>query len=66
MKFRKFVLSSDNDIEVAMEINSTPLRALQLIRELENENRKLTMMIEEGIGFEEMSNPDDEINPHSR
>lgn len=30
------------------------------------ENRKLTQMIEEGIGFEELQNPDDQIPPHQK
>ena len=33
---------------------------------IEQENSKLKWMIEEGIGFEDLYNPDDEIHPQSR
>jgi hypothetical protein len=36
------------------------------IRELKEKNSKLQRIIEEGITFEDLYNPDDEINPQSR
>lgn len=36
------------------------------IQSLKNENSKLKRMIEEGIGFEDLYNPDDQIHPQSR
>lgn len=36
------------------------------IQMLTKENSKLKWMIEEGIGFEDLHNPDDQIHPQSR
>lgn len=39
---------------------------IDLIIKRDNEINRLTSMIEEGICFEDLYNPDDSINPHCR
>lgn len=59
-------LSSRIDDRDIVDILEVLQEAQGQIDRFKETNRSLRIMIEKGITFEDLHNPDDEINPHSR